>query len=116
MSNTPDTDANQIFLGLNPDEGDYFVPAEIARKLEQQRDWYKAACDKYSEDETINTLCSLKEQRDRLAETASKLTHYIKKARAGDSPSIHYFIISSIDDAILKMDKALAAVKGGSDE
>lgn len=37
MSNTPETDANQIFLGLNPDEGDYFVPAEIARKLEQQR-------------------------------------------------------------------------------
>jgi hypothetical protein len=38
MTNTPDTDANQIFLGLNPDEGDYFVPAEIARQLEQQRD------------------------------------------------------------------------------
>jgi hypothetical protein len=38
MSNTPETDANQIFLGFNPDEGDYFVPAEIARKLEQQRD------------------------------------------------------------------------------
>jgi hypothetical protein len=38
MSNTPDTDTNQIFLGLNPDEGDYFVPAAIARQLEQQRD------------------------------------------------------------------------------
>ena len=38
MSNTPETDANQIFLGFNPDEGDYFVPAEIARQLEQQRD------------------------------------------------------------------------------
>jgi hypothetical protein len=38
MTNTPETDANQIFLGFNPDEGDYFVPAEIARKLEQQRD------------------------------------------------------------------------------
>ena len=61
-------------------------------------------------------LATVAEQRDRLAEAASKLTHYIKKARAGDSPSIHYFIISSIDDAILKMDKALAAVKGGSDE
>lgn len=35
---TPETDANQIFLGLNPGEGDYFVLAEIARKLEQQRD------------------------------------------------------------------------------
>lgn len=93
MSNTPETDANQIFLGFNPDEGDYFVPAEIARKLEQQRneavnnyetavlrehrmqdqrDWYKAACDKYSEDETINTLCSLKEQRDKAEETAER--------------------------------------------
>ena len=72
MTNTPETDANQIFLGFNPDEGDYFVPADIARKLEQQRDWYKAACDKYSEDETINTLCSLKEQRDKAEETAER--------------------------------------------
>jgi len=126
MTNTPDTDANQIFLGLNPDEGNYFVPAEIARQLEQQRDslteeldalkrsildlshpnmkllleernkavndyetavlrehrmeeqrdWYKAACDKYSEDETINTLRSLKEQRDRLAETLRDIADY----------------------------------------
>jgi len=38
MTKTPETDANQIFLGFNPDEGDYFVPAEIARQLEQQRD------------------------------------------------------------------------------
>jgi len=38
MSNTPETDANQIFLGFNPDEGDYFVPAKIARKLECERD------------------------------------------------------------------------------
>jgi len=38
MSKTPETDANQIFLGINPDEGDYYVPAEFSRKLEQQRD------------------------------------------------------------------------------
>jgi len=38
MTDTPETDAAQIFLGLNPDEGDYFVPATIARQLEQQRD------------------------------------------------------------------------------
>jgi hypothetical protein len=37
MSKTPETDANQIFLGINPDEGDYYVPAEIASELERQR-------------------------------------------------------------------------------
>jgi hypothetical protein len=99
MTDTPETDAAQIFLGLNPDEGDYFVPAEIARKLEQQRneavnnyetavlrehrmeeqrDWYKAACDKYSEVETVNTLCSLKEQRDQLVDVAEKLIAMIR--------------------------------------
>lgn len=47
MSNTPETDANQIFLGFNPDEGDYFVPAEIARKLEQQRDKAEETAERY---------------------------------------------------------------------
>jgi len=50
MSNTPDTDANQIFLGLNPDEGDYFVPAEIARQLEQQRDRLAEAIRKHRDE------------------------------------------------------------------
>jgi hypothetical protein len=102
MTNTPETDANQIFLGLNPDEGDYFVPAEIARKLEQQRDWYKAACDKYSEVETINTLCSLKEQRDRLAEAIRKHRDELELT-SGDSV-----------DRILW--NTLEVVKGGSHE
>jgi Mg2+ and Co2+ transporter CorA len=153
MTNTPDTDANQIFLGLNPDEGDYFVPAEIARQLEQQRDslteeldalkrsildlshpnmkllleernkavnnyetavlrehrmeeqrdWYKAACDKYSEDETINTLRSLKEQRDRLAEALRDIADYDVHGPYGS----HLTEIAR---------EALAAVKGGSHE
>jgi len=47
MSETPETDANQIFLGINPDEGDYYVPAEFSRKLEQQRN------------ETIHNLASI---------------------------------------------------------
>jgi Sec-independent protein translocase protein TatA len=53
------------------------------------------------------------DERDTLAKAASKLNHYIKAARAGDSPCVHDFIIASIDDAIVKMDAALAAVKGG---
>jgi uncharacterized coiled-coil DUF342 family protein len=63
MSETPRTDKEIV--------GELLVFASFARKLErelaavtEQRDWYKAACDKYSEDEVINTLCSLKEQRD----------------------------------------------------
>jgi hypothetical protein len=38
MSETPETDAAQIFLGFNPDEGDYFVPVKTAHKLERERD------------------------------------------------------------------------------
>lgn len=38
MSDTPETDAAQIFLGFNPDEGDYFVPVKTAHKLERERD------------------------------------------------------------------------------
>jgi hypothetical protein len=47
MSKTPETDANQIFLGFNPDEGDYFVPAEFSRKLEQQRDEARETAERY---------------------------------------------------------------------
>ena len=47
MSKTPETDANQVFLGLNPDEGDYFVPAEFSRKLEQQRDEARETAERY---------------------------------------------------------------------
>ena len=47
MSDTPETDANQIFLGFNPDEGDYFVPAEIARKLETELNKIKEDAERY---------------------------------------------------------------------
>lgn len=47
MSKTPETDANQIFLGINPDEGDYYVPAEFSRKLEQQRDEARETAERY---------------------------------------------------------------------
>jgi len=44
-----------------------WAPREVY-ELREQRDRYKIALDKYSEDETTNTLLSLKDQRDRLAE------------------------------------------------
>jgi hypothetical protein len=47
MSKTPETDANQIFLGINPDEGDYYVPAEFSRKLEQQRNEARETAERY---------------------------------------------------------------------
>jgi hypothetical protein len=47
MSKTPETEANQIFLGINPDEGDYYVPAEFSRKLEQQRDEARETAERY---------------------------------------------------------------------
>lgn len=97
MSNTPETEHFACALQMQSMQNQIEALADILRNTERG-------------------LTEAREQRDRLAEAASKLTHYIKKARAGDSPSIHYFIISSIDDAILKMDKALAAVKGGSHE
>ena len=36
MSDTPRTDAVQMFFGFNPDEGDYYVSAEFARQLERE--------------------------------------------------------------------------------
>jgi hypothetical protein len=40
--------------------------------MRRERDRYKIALDKYSEDEATNTLLGLKEQRDRLAEAIRK--------------------------------------------
>ena len=67
MTDTPDTDANQIFLGLNPDEGDYFVPAAIARKLEQQRN---EAVNNY--ETAVLREHRMEEQRDKAEETAER--------------------------------------------
>jgi uncharacterized protein YydD (DUF2326 family) len=70
MSNTPDTDANQIFLGINPDEGDYFVPATVARKLEQQRD---EAVNNY--ETAVLREHRMQEQLDTLKESILDLSH-----------------------------------------
>ena len=67
MSKTPETDANQIFLGINPDEGDYYVPAEFSRKLEQQRD---EAVDNY--ETAVLREHRMQEQRDEARETAER--------------------------------------------
>ena len=67
MTDTPDTDANQIFLGLNPDEGDYFVPAAIARQLEQQRN---EAVNNY--ETAVLREHRMEEQRDKAEETAER--------------------------------------------
>jgi hypothetical protein len=60
------------------------------------------------------------EQRDTLAEAATKLIHYIKQARAGNSPLIQAQLIEWIDEYTAKTEQslqvantALAAVKGG---
>ena len=73
MSNTPDTYANQIFLGLNPDEGDYFVPVKIARRLEQQRN---EAVDNY--ETAVLREHRMEEQRDQLLDVAEKLIAMIR--------------------------------------
>jgi len=87
MSDTPEIDAAQIFLGFNPDEGDYFVPAEIARKLEQQR--------------------------DRLAEALKE----IYNVSSFDYATMPELARKKYREVVLEMaDEALADVEGGSHE
>jgi hypothetical protein len=116
MSETPETDAAQIFLGFNPDEGDYFVPAEIASELERQRDEAKAEIEKLKEELeshawTISPAMAqakideLVEQRDRLAEVINAATVLIA-AKGRHNTMLAY---QGLKDA-------LAAVKGGNDE
>jgi hypothetical protein len=95
MSDTPETDAAQIFLGVNPDEGDYFVPVKIAHKLERERDetkenlkitqdaWIQAKVERVEatrvRDEAVNNYETavlrehrMQEQRDEAKETAER--------------------------------------------
>jgi uncharacterized membrane protein YqiK len=74
MSNTPETDAAQIFLGFTPDEGDYFVPVKTAHKLEREREETKENL-KITQDawirakvERVEALC----ERDEARETAER--------------------------------------------
>jgi chromosome segregation ATPase len=81
MSDTPRTD-NEIV-------GELLVFASFARKLErelaavtEERDRYKIALDKYSEDEATNTLLGLKEQRD-------ELRKHLQAANKGAERNMH---------------------------
>jgi uncharacterized membrane protein YqiK len=74
MSDTPETDADQIFLGFTPDEGDYFVPVKTAHKLEREREETKENL-KITQDawiqakvERVKALC----ERDEARETAER--------------------------------------------
>lgn len=74
MSETPETDAAQIFLGFTPDEGDYFVPVKTAHKLEREREETKENL-KITQDawiqakvERVEALC----ERDEARETAER--------------------------------------------
>ena len=42
MSDTPRTDAAQVFFGFNPDEGEMFVPVDVSRQLELDLAEYRA--------------------------------------------------------------------------
>jgi hypothetical protein len=50
------------------------------------------------------------QQRDRLAEATTKLVHYIKQARAGDSPIIQVQLVEWIDQSITKVEAALQSL------
>ena len=72
----------RVELGGHPDSelwGDTGLIAATMRCVDaldgvtEQRDYYKLACDKYSEDEMMNTLQSLKGERDRCQELADGL-------------------------------------------
>lgn len=82
--------------------------------MQEQRDRYKIALDKYSEDETTNTLLSLKEQRDRLAIIARELTAMIRVNVMWGRFS--ECTVEQIDEYLKPWNEKIAAVKGGSHE
>ena len=53
-------------------------------RIREQRDKYKSALDKYSEDELTNTLQSLKNQRDELLKLLELFPGFTDDARVGD--------------------------------
>jgi hypothetical protein len=133
MSETPETDAAQIFLGFTPDEGDYFVPVKTAHKLEREREETKENL-KITQDawiqakvERVEALC----ERDEARETAERyrleanammmqrdrLIEVLQNIRTGwggqkTAPECDY------DDCkfLRPIDQALAAIKGEKNE
>ena len=104
MSDTPKTDAIEKRAGgLIPAYAlDQF--AKLERELAEAREEVtrlKTACDKFSEDEI---LCTIQEQRDRLAEALRIARLHI----TGEA-------LPTIDEALAVIDATLAAVKGGNE-
>lgn len=130
MSETPETDAAQIFLGFTPDEGDYFVPVKTAHKLERERN---EAVNNY--ETAVLREHRMQEQRDRLAEERDELkskyrTHHDEAERITKQIAAvteqRDRLAKALDKVIdprcsdrekfIHAAEALAAVKGGSHE
>ena len=71
------TAAREELAELKEEYGTWWSQKQIAidelKEVTEQRDYYKLACDKYSEDEIVNTIQSLIGERDRLAEALEKI-------------------------------------------
>ncbi len=80
----------------NRADGKLEPPWEVFARVKRERDRYKLACDKYSEDEILCKLQEVTEQRDRLVEENKQL-------RAYDGDDFH--------EALRIYKQALAAVK-----
>ena len=81
---------------------------ELERELAdvtKQRDYYKKACDQYSEDEMLCKLQEITKQRDALAEALKSLCRAIISEETLD-----------ITDLFEQSRAAIAAVEGGIDE
>jgi hypothetical protein len=104
-------------------------------EITKQRDHYKKACDQYSEDEMLCKLAEVTKQRDALAEALplAMARAYERGYQCGHEDTVESrFVIVHANDAIdyfaddvrqMLLDgsqpeaqKALAAMKGGSDE
>jgi hypothetical protein len=79
MSNTPETDKEEIFFGYSPDEGDIFAPVEFARKLERQRDEAKETAERYRLEANAMML-----QRDELVEAVREAWYIMDEVEGVD--------------------------------
>jgi hypothetical protein len=77
----------------------------ILTYVTEQRDGLRSGID-YASDQ----LHKVTKQRDRLAKATTKLVHYIKQARAGDSPIIQAQLVEWIDQSITKVEAALQSL------
>jgi hypothetical protein len=101
MSETPETDAAQIFLGFNPDEGDYFVPVKTAHKLERERDEARETAERYRLEANAMMM-----QRDSLVEALTSIM-----------PIFNFKYLSHEEKQKVRYaSEVIAVVKGGNNE